>query len=109
MPRGIGISPIFNVTDLFPYTTDPKEKEEDALRKSTRSTQEDGEAWKRQMPYVQPPEIESILETQVVRRTWWKDYMHYLVKWKNHLIEDNSWLDARKIAQTGTSVEKLMG
>jgi len=47
---GIGISPIFNIADMFPYTADPEEKEEDALRQSTCSTQEDGEAWKRQMP-----------------------------------------------------------
>lgn len=40
LPR-IGISPIFNVADLFSCTADPKEKEEDALIQSTRSTQED--------------------------------------------------------------------
>ena len=86
LPAGIGISPIFNVADLFPYTTDLEEKEEDGTTWSTWSTQEDGEAWKRQMPYFQPPEIESILDTQVVKRTRQKEYMQYLVKWKNRPI-----------------------
>lgn len=47
LPPRIGISLIFNIADLFPYTADLKEKEEDALKQSTRHTQEDGEAWKR--------------------------------------------------------------
>lgn len=35
--------------------------------------------------------------------------MHYLVKSKNCVIEDSSWLDAWHIAKKGTLVEKLMG
>lgn len=62
----------------------------------------------RQMPYIQPPEIESILDTQVAKRTWWKAYLQYLVKRKNRPIEDSSWCDARQIEQVGSSVEKLM-
>ena len=60
------------------------------------------------MPYVQPPKIESILNTQVVKQTRRKEYVQYLVKWKNRPIEDSSWLDARQIEQTGSSVEELM-
>lgn len=108
LPPRIGISPILNVADLFPYTSNPEEKEEDGTTRPTRSTQEKGEAWKRQMPYVQPLKIKSILDTQVVKQTRWKEYVQYLVKWKNCPIEDSSWLDARQIEQTGTSVEKLM-
>lgn len=29
LPLGIGISPIFNVVDLFPYMVDPEEKEDE--------------------------------------------------------------------------------
>lgn len=60
------------------------------------------------MPYVQPPEIERILDTQVAKRTRRKEYLQYLVKWKNCPIENNSWLDARQIEQTSSSVEELM-
>jgi len=49
------------------------------------------------MPYFQPPEIESILDTQVAKRTQQKKYQQYLVKWKTCPIEDSSWLDARQI------------
>ena len=108
LPPGVGISPIFNVADLFPYTGDLLEEKKDEPGQSTRNTQEDGGSWKKQMPYVQPPEIESILETQVVRRTRRKNYFQYQVRWKNRPIEDSSWLDARQIERTGTSVEELM-
>jgi len=67
LPPGVGISTIFNVADLFPYMADPKEKEEDRTTWPTRNTQDGGEAWMRQMPYVQPPEIERILDTQVAK------------------------------------------
>jgi len=69
LPPGIGISPIFNLAYLFPFTANPDEKGEDGIAQPTRNTQDEGEAWKRQMPYVQPPEIERILDTQVVKRT----------------------------------------
>jgi len=90
LPPGIGISPIFNVADLFPNIVDPEEKEEDGTTRPTRNTQDEGESWKRQMPSIQPPEIESILNTQVAKRTQRKEYLQYLVKWKNHPIEDIS-------------------
>lgn len=62
----------------------------------------------RNMPYVQPPEIERILDTQVAKRTRQKEYLQYLVKWKNCPIEDSLWLDARQIEQMGSLVEKIM-
>jgi len=106
LPPGIVISPIFDVADLFPYTANPEE--EDRTTWPTQNTQDGGETWMRQMPYVQPPEIKSILDTQVAKRTWWKEYLQYLVKWKNRPIEDSLWLDARQIEQAGSSVKKLM-
>jgi len=108
LPPGIGISPIFNVADLFPYPGELLEEKTDESGRSTRHTQEDRDSWKKQMPYVQPPEIEGILETQVVRRTRRKKYFQYLVKWKNRPIEDSSWLDARQIERIGTTVAELM-
>jgi len=95
---------------LFPYTADLEEEEEekDRTTRSTWNTQDGGEACKRQMPYVQPPKIESTLDTQVAKRPRWKEYLQYLGKWKNHPIEDSSWLDAREIEKTSSSVKKLM-
>lgn len=74
----------------------------------TRNTQDGRETWMRQMPYAQPLEIESILDTEVAKQTRRKEYLQSLVKWKNRPIEDSSWLDAKQIEQTGSSVEQLM-
>lgn len=108
VPPRIGISPIFNVIDLFPYMADPEKKEEDGTMWTTQDTQDGGKAWKWQMPYIQPPEIKRIFFTRVVKWTRWKEYVQYLVKWNNYPIEDSLLIDAKKIEQTGSSVEKLM-
>ena len=76
MPTGVGISPIFNVADLYPYVagdTGTFTKGEDP----TEDLQ-----WVRQMPVAQALEVEAILDTKVVKSTRKKDYMEYLVKWK---------------------------
>eukprot|EP00253_Pinus_taeda_P026330 PITA_26330 len=91
LPPGIGISPIFNVADLFPYTAS---LEGDSSAQPNRDNQEESSSWMRQMPSAQPLEIEVILDTQVARRTRRKEYFQYLIKWKNRPIEDSSWLDA---------------
>eukprot|EP00253_Pinus_taeda_P008145 PITA_08145 len=87
----IGISPIFNVAYMFLYTTN---SEEDNVVWPERDTRVGDSSWMRHMPSVQPHEIERILDTQVAKRTGRKEYLRYLVKWKNHPIEDSSWIDA---------------
>ena len=69
MPRGVGISPIFNVDDLYPYVAgdpgtfvwgvDPTEDLQ----------------WVGQIPVAQPLEVEAILDTKVVKSTRKKDYL----------------------------------
>ena len=58
--------------------------------------------------YNSPLEIKKIPDTQVAKRTRRKEYLRYLVKWKNRPIEESSWLDAAQIQQAGYSVEALM-
>lgn len=104
LPPGIGISPIFNVGDLFPYTADP---EEDSTTRPTRDTQDGGKTWIRQMPYVQPPGIEN------PRHSGGQANSAERVSAISRQVEepsyyDSSWLDARQIMQAGYSVEKLM-
>ena len=91
LPPGIGISPIFNVADMFPYTVG---SEDDATVRPERDTKFEESSWMRQMPTAHPLEIDSILDTQVAKRARRKEYLRYLVKWKNRPIEDSSWLDA---------------
>ena len=60
------------------------------------------------MPLAQPLEIEGILDTEVARWTRKKEYVQYLVKWKNHPIEDSLWLDVGLIQHVVYSIEELM-
>jgi len=89
LPPSIEISPIFDVVDLFPYTTN---LEDDNVLWPEWHTQVEGDPWRRKIPSAQPHEIEKILSTQVAKRTHRKEYLWYLVKWKNCPIEDSSWL-----------------
>lgn len=53
-PPAIGIFPIFNVADLFPYTVSPKD---DSSARPTQDTQEGSNTWMRKIPSAQPLEI----------------------------------------------------
>ena len=66
LPPGVGISPIFNVAYLYPYTV---VDEEDSSERRTRDTQDEERAWIKQMPLAQPLDIEHILDTQVAKKT----------------------------------------
>jgi len=93
------------VVDLFPFTAI---LEDDSAVWPERDTQIENGSWMRQMPTVQPLEIERILDTQVAKHTHRKEYLQYLVKWKNRPIEDSSWIDAAHIQRVGYYVEELM-
>ena len=73
---GIGISPIFNVSDLYPYRDGESEAgiEEPVIQ------------WMKQLPVAEQPQMECILDKRVRKRTRRKQYFEYLVKWKNHPI-----------------------
>ena len=38
-------------------------------------------------------EVENILDTHVTKKTGKKEYLEYLVKWKDHPMEDSTWMD----------------
>jgi hypothetical protein len=77
---GIEISSIFNVLDLYPY------KAEEA----GTSDEQPEVQWTKQMPVVEKPQMESILDKRVSKRTRRREYFEYLVKWKGHPVEDAS-------------------
>jgi hypothetical protein len=81
LPEGIGISPIFNISDLYPYR----------MKIQTAGTEEPVIQWQKQLPVAQKPEMECILDKRMGRKTRRKQYFEYLVKWKNHPVEDASW------------------
>ena len=103
MPIGIGISPIFNVADIYPFVandtgqiTGGKDPDDEDLQ------------WLKQMPEAQPLESDKILDTKVVKSARQKDYLEYLVKWKAHPIEDATWMSATKLEAKGYSIVDLM-
>ena len=77
----IEISLTFNVSDLYPY----KAKEEGAGSDEQPEIQ-----WQKQMSIAEKPQMERILDKRVSEKTRWKQYFEYLVKWKNHPVEDAS-------------------
>ena len=83
LPNGVGISPIFNITNLYPYRAEEARAEEE--HKEIQ--------WTKQMPIAEKPQMESIIDKRISKKTRRKEYFEYLVKWKGHPVEDASWED----------------
>jgi hypothetical protein len=75
--NGIEISPIFNILDSYPYRD--KEAREDNEQTEVQ--------WTKQIPVSQKPQMESIRDKRINKRTRRKEYFEYLVKWKGHPVE----------------------
>jgi endonuclease V-like protein UPF0215 family len=95
---GIKISPIFNIADLYPYRA----------REAETTTEQPVIQWAKQMPIAERPQMECILDKRVGKKTRRKEYFEYLVKWKNHPVEDASWETEVEIQKHGKTVQELM-
>jgi hypothetical protein len=94
LPYGIGISLIFNVSDLYPYKAG----------EAGTSDEQSEVQWQKQMPVAEKPQMEQILDKRVGKKTRRKEYFEYLVKWKGHLVEDASWETEAKILKHGQTM-----
>ena len=57
---------------------------------------------------AQGPQMECILDKRVGTKTRRKQYFEYLMKWKNHPVEDASWETEAVIQKHGDTVQQLM-
>ncbi|XP_059064973.1 uncharacterized protein LOC131857008 [Cryptomeria japonica] len=83
LPSDLGISPIFDIADLYPYKEGAEEGIEDANISVTEELQRTA------FPLQS---IHYILDKQLLKKTRRHEYFQYLVKWKDHPLEDASWL-----------------
>ena len=96
------ISPIFNVSYLYTYHAD----ESNPTITQEKSHQE--VPWEAQLPKVTSTILERILDKRMSKKTRGKEYYEYLIKWKNHPIEDSTWMISIMLEKSGVIVEDLM-
>jgi hypothetical protein len=94
----VGISPIFNIADLYPYSRNDAGELDDQEKIQ----------WEEHMPTVEKPQMEKILEQRIGRKTKRKIHLEYLVKWNDRPVEDSSWVTEPDILKHGKTVQELM-
>jgi hypothetical protein len=97
-PDDVGISPIFNVLDLYPYKKDDTKGSEN----------QDKIQWEKKIPIAEKHQMENIVDHRIGKNTRRKTYFEYLVKWKGHPIEYSSWETKATIQKHGNSMQKIM-
>ena len=100
MPPDVGISPIFNVAYLYRYEDDGTDE---------GPAGEEQIEWAKKLPLAQPLQPEKILDKKVFKRTRGQEYFHYLIKWKDQLDEDATWVTEAMLQKLGSSMKELMG
>jgi hypothetical protein len=95
---GVGISPIFNIENMYPYRGD--EAGEAKNQKEVK--------WVKHMHVAENPQMEKIIDQRVRKKTLRKTYLEYLIKWKGHPIEDASWESEASIQNHRQMMQKLM-
>lgn len=87
LPKNLNIFLMFNVAYLYEFREGEKSDEA-----GTR------DEWKQQLPIKLVEEMEEILATRIGKKPRQKEYLEYLIKWKNRDIEDASWVSEQELA-----------
>ena len=83
LPSNLQISPIFNVSYLYPFRDAGIQPDGVTLDRDDPAID-----WQGQIPQKGQPLIESILDKRFLRKIRNKTFFQYLVKWRNHPTED---------------------
>ena len=102
-PSDLHISPIFNVSDLYPFRDASIQPDGVTLDRDDPSID-----WQGQIPQKEQPQIEAILDKRILRNTRNKTFFQYLVKWRNQPTEDASWMTEQEISKYNVLHEDLM-
>ena len=86
LPKDVYISPIFNMSNFYPYHADKPRKI------TTQEEIDQEEPWEAQLPKSTPIVPDRILDKRTTKKTKSKEYYEYLIKWMNHSIEDSTWM-----------------
>jgi hypothetical protein len=92
LPEKFDISPTFNVVDLYEFHEGDKRVDEGTLNE-----------WEQHLPIKSEEHIEEIIATRIGKKTHLKEYMEYLIKWKNRGAEDASWVTEDQLAHVKNS------
>ena len=103
LPSNLQISPIFNVSDLYPFRDAGIQPDGVTIDRDDPSID-----WQGQIPQKEQPHIEAILEKIILRKIRNKTFFQYLVKWRNQPIEDASWMIEQEISKYNVLLEELM-
>lgn len=86
MPRDVGISSIFNVSDLYLYHLD------EFIYSILQERASPKVSWEVQLPKATSTIPKTIMDRRVSKKTKGNEYYEYLIKWKDHLMEDSTWM-----------------
>ena len=103
LPFDFQISPIFNVSDLYPFRDAGIQTDGTTLDGDDSSID-----WQGQIPHKEQPHIEAILDKKILKKTRNKTFFQYLVKWKNKPTEDVAWMAEKEISKYNVYLEDLM-
>ena len=103
LPPDIGLSPIFNISDIYAF----KPPIADDIAGIGVSQGVDVQEDLTQLPKHTPPQIECILDKKVTKQTRRGTYYSYLVKWKDTPQEDATWLTKAEILKARYTLNSI--
>ena len=87
LPFDLHISPIFNVSDLYPFRDAGIQRDGVTLDRDNPTID-----WQGKIPQKEQPQIEAIFDKRILKKIKNKTFFQYLVRWRNQPTEGASWM-----------------